>query len=493
MGIVFRQSIKGSIVIFIGVLLGGLFTYLTSIILSKSDLGGLRNLLGIGAVAQVLLLAGGANLVNPYLLRYKTDDKRRPVLITITLIAPLIFVLIASGPYILFKEYIITRYQIVDRPFIKSYYIWLLPLSLLLSYMTLLEYYLSGQLKVAAAIFMREIVLRLLFLMLISLYAYHYIELNLFVIGSVLIHIIPALLLLRLAWTTKGFGISFKWTAFSPSEYRDILHYGWYHLLTTATLNLIAYVDALMLGPLSSSGLSDVAIYFNAQFLINIMVAPYRAMVSAAAPKISEAYLSSPNNLNNLFRRAGLNMLIATIAMWVVIAPNLHNVVAILPGYEEIAPVFLVLSIGKIVDISTGLNTEVIAISEYYKFNFKLSIFLLAVVVISDRFAIPRWGILGAAWVATASTIIANIAKAIFLYGKKGLHSYSKNTFTILVVGACCYWFSVLLPKLSLPIVDAIYRTIIIITVYCGFMFLFRPSPDLSDYIRQVRKDKRLF
>ncbi len=495
MGIVFRQSIKGSIVIFAGILLGALFTWGTTVVLPKSELGGLRNLLNQGAILQLILLAGAANLVNPYLLRYKADDPRRPVLITITLALPFLLALVVTIPYLLLKEPIIARYQAGDRPFVRSYYLWLLPLSLLLSYLTLLEYYLTGQLKVAAAIFMREVLLRALFLGLTALYAFHHISLHLFITGSVLIHAVPVLMLLALARKTEGFRISTNWKLFSRAEYKDILHYAWYHLLTTATLNLIATIDALMLGPLSAAGFSDVAVYVNAQFLMSILYAPYKAMATAAFPKMAEAFLADARGvLHDLFGRAGLNMLIAGTGMWVIVMSNLHNAVAILPkGYEAIIPIAFILSIGRIVDMATGLNIELISVSQHYKFNFRLVIVLLIIVIIADRIFIPRYGIFGAAWVTTGCAVFTNLVRMVFLYRKTGLHPFSKHTAAIFLCGGLAFGLGFLLPRIHQPVLDALYRSAVLFAAFGGLLLVLQPSPDLSHYLRQVRKDKRLF
>ena len=495
MGIVFRQSIKGSIVIFGGILLGAVFTYVSSRVLPKGELGGVRNLLSQGAVVQLILLAGAANLVNPYLLRYADDDPRRPVLITITLALPLIIAVATSIPYFLLKDLVVSRYQYKDRAFVSSYYAWLPLLSLLLAYLTLLEYYLTAQLKVAAAVFMREVVLRAFFLGLIALYALHLLSLHWFIIGTVLIHVVPVSLLLLLSLRTKGFRIAAQWNIFTRKEYREIAHYAWFHLLTGATLNLIGYVDALMLGPLSKAGLDDVAVYVNAQFLISIMYAPYRAMGSAAFPKLAEAFLAKAGaELHDLFNRSGLNMLIVAVAMWLIVVCNLHNAVAILPrGYGAIAPIVLILSIGRMVEMGTGLNTELISVTQYYKFNFRLALFLLLAVIVCDRIFIPRYGIFGVAWVSSLTAVAANLVKTAFLYRKTGLHPFSRHSLGILLAGVAAFGSNWIVPRLSNPIGDAVLRSLVLISVYTAMLIVLRPSPDLSKYLRQMRKDKRLF
>jgi hypothetical protein len=144
-------------------------------------------------------------------------------------------------------------------------------------------------------------------------------------------------------------------------------------------------------------------------------------------------------------------------------------------------------------DMSTGLNTELISITSYYKFNFRMSLVLLAVVIIADRIFIPKAGIYGAAWVASGALVAFNVVKMIFLYAKTGLQPFSKNSIYIVVCGGAAFCASWLLPHLANPFLDTFIRSAVVIISYTAMLLVLRPSPDLSHYLSQVRKDKRLF
>jgi len=495
MGIVFRQSIKGSIAIFGGILLGGIYIYFTAHAINKTELGGIRNLLSQAAVIQIFFLAGAANLMNPYILQFKENDPKRQVLLTISIALPLLVALVFSGPYLVFKDLIIQKYQAKDREFVRSFYSLLLPLSVFMSYMTLFEYYLNSQLKAAITLFLREVALRLGLLLMLSLYALQILNLKNFVIGTVFMHAVPLGIMIYYARKTRGFGLSTNWKVFSKKEYSQITHYAFFHLLTSGILNLMGYVDAIMLAPLSVAGLDDVAVYQNALFLISIMLAPYRAMATAAFPKLAEAFLAGAHeHLQNLFNRSGLNMLIVAVAMWLIVVCNLHNAVALFPpGYAAMAPIVMILSIGRIIDMGTGLNTELISVTLYYKFNFRLALVLLISVILLDRIFIPRYGIYGAAWVATTVAAIANLIKMVFLYKREGLHPFSRNSMQVIAIGALSYGLSLILPRMAHPILDAIYRSGIIIIVYGTLLLVSKSSADLQEYYQQILKNKRLF
>lgn len=494
MGIVFRQAIKTTGVTFGGAVLGALINYIYTIVFPQNLVGVSRNLLNQGAVLYLFLLFGSATLIYAYAPRFAEDDKKRPVLISFSLLVPLLTTAIFCIPYFLAQPYIIGRYKGFDRKYIEEFYVWLPILGLLMSYMTLFEYYLVSRMKVALGVSMREVVLRLMNMLLIALFFAGLLDFHQFVIGTVLVHLIPVAVLVYLSSRVKGFQISFNWRVFSRKEIYQIVHYAWYHLLLTVIMNLNGMLDVILIGMLSPNGLADVAIYNLALLLISILSIPYRSMSGAAFPRLNEAFVEKDAQLNSLFTRTAINMQLVTAAMWLLIAANLHNAVAILPkGYEDIAPAFLILSLGRVIDIATGLNTELISITDHYKFTFRLSALLLISIFILDRIFIPQHGLYGAAWVSTATLAAFNIAKVLFLYKKMKVLPFNKHSFTILCIALIVFALSFALPQVHNPILDTCYRSVILALVFGLFLFFFRPSPDLSAYIAQIRKTKRLF
>jgi O-antigen/teichoic acid export membrane protein len=494
LGIVFRQAIKTTGVIFTGAVLGAAITYVQTEVFPPHLLGASRNLLNQGAVLYLFLLMGTLSVVHTFAQRYKEDDPRRPVLITYSLLVPPAATLIFSIPYFLLKDFVVSRYQGFDRQYIDEFYSWLPLLGLLWGYMMLLEYYLVSRMKVALATLMREVILRLANIALIALFFAGLIDFHQFVVWTVLVHVLPVAILYILSARTKGFGISFRWRLFSREDIRSIVHYAWYHMLLTVALNLTGMLDILLLGALSPQGLADVAVYNLALFLISILTIPYRAMTGAAFPRLNESFVNEDGKVESLFRRSSINIQLVAVGMWLLIACNLHNAVSILrPEYAAFAPCFLILSLGRMTDMFTGLNTELISITNYYKFTSRLSALLLVSILVLGRIYIPMYGLYGAAWVSTGTLIAFNLIKTAFLYRKMKLSPFSAQTAVVLAAGAALYGCNRLLPVLSNPVADAVLRSIIIVAVFGALMVVLRPSPDLADFLRQIRKDKKLF
>ena len=185
-------------------------------------------------------------------------------------------------------------------------------------------------------------------------------------------------------------------------------------MLVTATLTMLGFIDTLLLSSLSPDGLSSVAVYGRAVFVVTVMTIPYKAMSPASIPTLNKAYLSGdPKQLSSLFHRSGINILIAATAMFLLIACNLDNVVTILPdNYSTIKPIVLILMIGRMIDMATGFNSEVTSISKHYKFNFRISVLLLVMLVAFCYWLIPQYGAFGAAWATTIALALFNNVRA---------------------------------------------------------------------------------
>jgi O-antigen/teichoic acid export membrane protein len=220
-------------------------------------------------------------------------------------------------------------------------------------------------------------------------------------------------------------------------------------------------------------------------------------MISASFPVLNKAYIDNDMpRVRELFRRSGINIWIVALAMALIIACNLNNVVALLPagkGMEALPKLVLILLIGKLIDMGTGLNNELLSISRYYKFSFYTSIILLVSILFLERWLIPLYGNIGAAWGATISLGIFNLMKMGFLWRKFGLHSFNKAMLLAAFAAIGAFLVGWFMPAISLPIIDAGIRTVIILFIYTGLLIFSKASPDLNEYLRQVRNNKRLF
>ncbi len=495
MGIVFRQSIKTSIVTLTGAVLGAFITFLYTYVLTKAEVGLVTNILFTGAIVQYMVMLGFSSTIAIFTQKYDEQDERRKTLFTLGIIVTLSAAAIFTVLFMMLKDPIINLYDVEDQPLLRKYY-FLVPLLVVFwSMVSIFDNYLVAHVKIAISAFAREALLRMLNIALLGLLFLKIITVNQFIIGTVLVYLIPLAMLIVVASRTKGFGFSTNFSVFSKKEYRDIIHFSWYHVLMIVSMNILNYMDTLLLGPLDNNGIESAAVYSRAVLIAGMMMMPFRAMATSSLPILNDAYINGDNDkIKDLFSRAGINILIAGVGMFVLMGVNLDNAVAILPeGYEAVKPLVLILMLGKLIDMATGLNNELISISKYYKFNFWVSGLLVVMVYTLDRIYIPQYGTFGAAWVATASLATFNILKMIFLYAKMKLHPFTNGSLLVLVAGAIAAIAGYLLPYMWNPFVDAVIRSAAVMIIYLAILLWLKPSHDLLTYISNIREHKRLF
>lgn len=494
MGIVFRQSVKTSIVTFAGAFCGAIIIYIGAKFIPKQELGFLRNTLPEQAALFAQILSFGLNAtLTVYVLKYAIGDPRRKALISMSIILPALLFLLIVPFYFIFKPSVVGLFQTHDIPLISKFYGWLPLLTVFFLYLLLFEQYLNSQLKVAASTFMREVLLRVLTIGAILLYGFELIDYDTLVPLSVLIFLIPLFLLFWLSAKTEGFGISFKWGVFSKKERKELASFSWYHFLLTISINLMAKLDIILLAMWAS--LSAAAIYGIAVYILSFLQIPYRAMLSASFPVLTHAYHEGDmSKVKDVFVRSSLNILVASVGLAAIICCNLHNVVAVLPeGYEPITPIVLILIIGKLFDISTGMNDQLLSITNHYRFMFIVSVAVVVLLVALSFILIPPYSYYGAA-VATAASLVAyNFSKLFFIWRKLGLQPFSKKSLVVLLAGIVTFAAGYFIPFILNAVTDAIVRTAVIMLLYLLLLLVLKPSDDLNTYIASVRKNKRLF
>lgn len=495
MGIVFRQSIKTSAVIIAGAVLGVVFIFWQTKVMPKVEIGIFRNLINQAAVLQSFLLLGIPSLLFTYIHRFPEGDPRRNTILGTALIVPLLLWGIFCIPYFLLRHWIISKFQLIDQPYMNQIFIWLPVFTLLWCYMVLLEFYLISFMKAAVATFMREVVLRGVNILILALFAFGYITFKSFVICSVLAYMVPVGMLAIVLRKASSDRIRFNWKVFTKQETRDVVHYTWYHTLIGVSITVVGFIDSLMLAPLDKDGSSSLAVYGIVVFLISFVNIPYKAMMTSAFPKLNQIYIGGDRvQLLDFFNRTNLNILVATVFIGILMLCNLHNAVALLPdGYGALAPLFTILFLGRIIDVSTGLNQEFIGITPHYKFTFYASLVYILVAVTCNRIFIPVYGIYGAAWVSVAAVAVFNIIKAVFLKWKFGVMPFEKKGLWIFPIAGLAYGVSWLIPQLPNPVLDGLVRTPVVAIVMICLIFWLQPSPDVKEYWLSVKKNKRLY
>src|ERR1700748_1215894 len=110
MGIVFRQSVKTTIVLLGGAFLGGLMIWLSTKFVPKQELGFINSFARWALMLSTFVPLGLTSTLAVYIHRYAADDKKRQMLITICLFLPLVVIAAISVTYLLVPSWLLRHF-----------------------------------------------------------------------------------------------------------------------------------------------------------------------------------------------------------------------------------------------------------------------------------------------------------------------------------------------------------------------------------------------
>lgn len=509
MGKVFSQSIRSTIITFLGALIGAAVVYFSTLYLPQQELGFSRNLLSQALIGSQFVLMGMHTTIWIFIHKYPKGHEGRPVLITLSLITPIITTLLFTIPYYLFKAQILTYYTPKDIALVDQYFMWLPWYVLFWSLIVALEHFLNAHMKIATTSLLKEIVLRVFNLLLVIAYGWHIIPFDWYIKLSVIVLTIPIIWFSIISRQIEGGKFSlaslkhiflpnitpFRWTAISKKEYRAIYSFAGLHLLLNLSNVLLDYIDIIMIPILSTDGMAAAGVYFIAVYIMSVHMIPYRALTMSVMPKLTQEFQAGDmHSAGDTFKRSSINIWIASLGISVLTIANLNNAIKILPdGFSQVYTLVLILIIGRIVNQLSGMNTEVISVSKHYKVNFIITSILIILVAGLNYILIPQYGIVGAAWGTTIAISIHNIVKMIYVWLKFKLQPFYKGSLYIAIAAVVAFLTSYVIPYILNPVIDTLIRSAVLLLVYLALLLLFKPSQDLQDYIKSLKKNKKLF
>ena len=98
----------------------------------------------------------------------------------------------------------------------------------------------------------------------------------------------------------------------------------------------------------------------------------------------------------------------------------------------------------RLIDLFTGVNSQIITFSDYFRFNI-FAILILAIfnIIFNYLFIVTLdWGLLGVATATFISLTLYNAAKFVFIMVRMKLQPFTSETLKIIAVGGICFALS---------------------------------------------------
>ncbi len=499
MGVIAKQSIKGALANYLGVLIGAVSTFfVVTDLLTQEEIGLTRVM-----VDAAMLFAGLAQLgTNASILRFyprfKDPEHRDHGFFGWTLILPFIGFTIIAILFFIFKADIVTYYS-KSAPLLVDYVYLLLPLTFFTLYMTVFETNASVLLHIALPKFVREVVVRLLNLATYLLYGHGLISLDLFVILFCSSWVIATLINFFYLLSLGRISFRLDWQFVDKTLFREV---GVYTLFMTATVlaGNIKLFNSLFL---AKEGLKLAGIYTIACYIANVVEIPYRSLGAISSPIISQAVSDgNTEEVNRLGRQVSLHQLLVACMLLFFIWINLEPLFAVIPNGDQYVSglwVVLFLGIANILNSSLSIATNILNFSKHYAYSLLFISLLTAAAIGFNLLLIPPLGVTGSACATLLAYLVYFTPLLLLLWQRLHVSLFSRKQlwvllFTIALFGLNALWQWLLSPLFSsmgsgLPIVllQALLRTLFFaVTAYLGIRRM-HISPEV-DIILSLKK-----
>ncbi len=484
MGILQRQGITNAIITYVGIVIG--FISLLVIqprFLSTEEIGLTRVLFSFSALIATFMPFGMNSITLKYFPYFRNKDKGHYGFFMFMLLLPVGGFLVIGMLLWLIKGFIIAQY-VTQAALFTEYFYYIFPLTFFLSLISVLNAYSYSLFKTSFPGFLSEVIVRLLSIALFTLYFIKQIDRDAFVLLFTAIYGLQLIVLLVYIFIIDNPSLKVDRAFLKEQKPVQMIKYGLLLSFVALTSLGLKYLDVVMLGKFVP--LSMVGIYSICAFIPAVIEAPLGALEKIGLAKISDAW--SKNNLTEIkeiYFKSSMYLFLAGGLLFLLINLNLDSLFLLIPKQEfSIGKyVVLIISIGTLLNMATGVNDSVIYTSHKYIFGTYLLIFLFPLAFVNNLIFIPLYGINGAAFATALSAFLYNAIKYLFIWKNFKLQPFNIQTFYIIITIILTFLTVQFIPHFTTPFVDIIIRSIIISIVYITLAFILRIVPELFSMI----------
>jgi O-antigen/teichoic acid export membrane protein len=494
-GIVVRQSLKAGLGSYIGVAIGIVNQmYVSTKFLSVEQLSLSRLLF-----ENSLLFAAFAHLGTPFIAdkffgQFRDDEKGHRGILPFLLFLPFVGGLLFTILYLLCSD-AIKGYFAEQSPMLLKYHFLVIPLTIFWIYISVLESYCRNNARIAIPSFIREVYLKLANVFLIITFGLGWLSFDLMLYLLVASYGLAVVILI---FYINQLG---KWYWRFPDRnvltapvIRQMLAYGSFTLLGGIGVNLMLFIDRTMLA--GERGLIQAGIFIIAAYIAGVIEIPRKAIAQISIPLISTALAKNDHaHLRVMNQKSALNQLIAGGLFFLLIWASIDDIFYLIPKgqtYGEGKYVVFFLAVVKVFDIATGLNTEIILYSRWFKFATLFIVGSAVVGFLLNLWLIPLYGFTGAAIATALTTLLYSIARMSFVWMKFDILPFTAKTAQVALILFLLYAFSLLVPGYTRTVFSAmgmvVFRSLIIIIVFVAVILRLQVSEEINELITNLKK-----
>ena len=481
MGIVINQSIKNTVITYIGFAIGAANTlFMYPHFLGEKYYGLTGYLLSSANVIFPLLAFGVHNTLIKFFTQYKTNQEKSSFL-TFVLVLPLLVIIPALFLGSFFYD-TIASFLSGKNPIVYDF-VWQIPvIGLCMGYFEIFYAWVKVHLQSVVGGFIKEILLRIFITIALFAVYFDWITPLEFINSLMLTYLLSMLIMFIYAMKVRRIEFNFK----MPHNTKEVFVYSLFIILSGSIANMLLDIDKTMINQYKL--IENIAYYSVAIFIATVISVPSRAMHQITYPITAKLMTEEKyDELNELYKKTSITLQIIGGLVLVGILVNINQLYLLLPKNYS-GGIFVVFTIGisKYFDLILGNNNAIIFNSKYYKAVLFLGLLLAFLAITLNMIFIPKYGIDGAAIATLISITLYSIAKLLFVVFKMQLYPFTSKTLIsvgVLIVTffAFYYWdFS------FHPLCNIILKSVLVVAVYVFVNYKLQLSKEFNQVVRGI-------
>lgn len=494
-----KQSLISSVVVYAGFALGLLNTYLFTRKggFTEQQYGLTAMFIAIANIMYSVASLGMPAYISKFFPYYKSHlSPKKNDLITWALLIPCLGFLGVIAAGLLFKNVLIDKI-FNNSPQLLQYYYWTFPFGFGFTILLVLEAYLWQQRKAVLSNFTKEILFRFFTLLLIIFTITKIIkEFDVFIKLYSFIYILLVVMIVVYLVSQRRLHFTFQVSRVTKRFAQKIKALASFVWAGGLVFNIASVFDTIVLAAVLPDGMAVAGVFTFAQNISSLIQAPQRAIISASVGPLSQAWKEKNyDKINKIYYRSSINQLLFASALFCLVWLNFDDAIItfqLKTSFLAAKNVFLFIGLYRIIDMGTGVNSQIIGTSTLWRFEFITGLLLFSITLPLNYLLTRQLGITGPAISSLIGFSIYNLIRYLFLWKRFGMQPFTYKTLLALVFAAVCYFICAKLFASFTGFSGMVLRSFCFIAMYGAATFFFHLSEDIQPLWQVALKRLRL-
>lgn len=481
MGIIQRQTITGSVISYLGVLLGFVTTgYMLPHLFTEAENGVIKVLVANAALFGQLGTIGFTGVISRMFTYFRDKKSNHHGFMRLTILVSLAGSLLTAVVFYLLSDWLISGNNEADNLMLSEFILMVIPMIFANVFFQAFDNFYKVLFNAVKGSLYREVYQRVFTLMLIIGYFYSEMSFYQFIVLYIAGYALPTLMLLVSLYRDGELKFASDSGFITPSLQKEMISVSLFNVVIGFSNIAILNIDSLMINKMV--GLDDTGIYGITYFFGTLVVIPSRILMKISSTFIAESWKTGNlEQIKDIYYRTSINQFVIGLLIFIGLWGNLHNIYHLLPeSYAAGGWVIVLIALTNLLEMLGGASAVIISVSPRYKVLSYMMVMLFVLIVCTNLILIPIWGITGAALASLVSYAVYVLVRFLYLYRMHHFQPFSSGHIKVVAIGLVAFGAQYFMPEFDNFIIDIIVRSLIMVVIFSALSYGLKVSEEVT-------------